>query len=312
MSDFKYIADISEQYLDEAVVVPCRNEQGFQTILIKNASQKRISSFFATDNLSIKLDKVLLKGEKEYFVHIIESKKTDGFAAQQFQVIYDYIFGKITDPISSVDLFNLISSLEEYFRLTPDPNRKKIQIGVFGELLSLCYLYESGFPEILNKYHNDFFSKHDIEISSSVRLEVKTTTGDKRIHHFRHDQICRKDIDVYVLSVLLEASQEGLTLYDLFMRVIGMVMDPDKKFALKKLMVRCAVSEEDKGLSFSESLAYSKIRIFDGKVLPKIKDEIPNGVSAIEYDVDCSLAKEMNVQDAIGIMVLNNVTTNQD
>ena len=301
MSEFKYITDISEEILDKAVVIPCRNEQGFPSIIIKNDAPKAISSYFATDNLSIKLDKTLFRGDKTYHVHILESKKQDGFAAQQFETIYEYIFGKITRPISSAELFSLISSLEEYFRLTPDPNRKQIQIGVFGELLTLCYFNESGFPTILEKYHNDFFSKHDIELSPSTRLEVKTAVGDKRIHHFRHDQLYRQDVDVFVVSVLLEYSQEGLSLYDLFKRVEQLVNDPDKKFALKKLMVRCGVSEEDKGLSFSEARAYSKINLFDSRSLPRIEGEAPKGVTSIEYDVDCSLANEMIIDDAISL-----------
>ena len=302
MSQFKYIAEISQEELDTAVVIPCKNDQGFQTILIKNDSPKAVSSFFATDNLSIKLDKVLSKGDKDYYVHIIESKKQDGFGLQQFEVIYDYIFSKIAAPVSSSDLFTLISSLEEYFRMTPDPNRRNLQIGVFGELLTLFFFSQAGYPEILQKYHTNFFSKHDIEITQSLRLEVKTTVGDKRIHHFKHDQLYRKDVKVLVSSVLLEASQEGLALYDLFVRILNMTVDPDKRFALQKLMVRCGVSQDDKGLSFSEEYALSKLKVFEAEALPKLNCDAPDGISAIEYDVDCSLAKNMIIGDAISVL----------
>lgn len=302
MSQYKYIADISQDELDNSVVIPCRNEEGLQTILIKNDSRKTISSFFSTDNLSIKLDKVLKRGDKDYFVHIIESRKQDGFGLHQFEVIYDYIFGKITSPVSSSELYTLITSLEEYFRMTPDPNRNTIQIGVFGELLTLYYFEQVGYSEILKKYHSNFFSKHDIEISSSIRLEVKSAVGDKRIHHFKHDQLCRTDVLVLVSSILLEPAQEGLTLYDLFVRILNMTMDPEKRFALQKLMVKCGVSKDDKGLSFSEEYALSKIRILSAKSLPHIDDEAPNGVSAIEYDVDCSLAEAMTIDETLSIL----------
>lgn len=302
MSQFRYIADISSEELDTRVVIPCKNEQGLQTILIKNDSPKTISSFFTTDNLSIKLDKVLSRGDKDYFVHIIESKKQDGFGLQQFEVIYDYIFSKITNPVSSADLFSLISSLEEYFRMTPDPNRKTVQIGVFGELLTLDFLNQAGYPEILKKYHSNFFSKHDIEISPSLRLEVKSAVGEKRIHHFKHDQLYRKDIRVLVSSVLLEPAQEGLTLYSLFIRILGKTVDPDKRFALQKLMVRCGVSEDDQGLSFSEEYAISRLKLFDAADLPKIEGDAPKGISAIEYDVDCALATDLVIGDAIAIL----------
>lgn len=299
MNEFKYIADISEECLNSAVVIPCRNEQGYPTILIKNDSKKRNSGFYSTDNLSIKTDKVLMKGDAEYFFHVIESKKNDGFSIQQFQIIYEYIFAKIVSPISAALLYTLVASLEDYFRQTPDPNRKQLQIGVFGELLSLKFLHDAGYSDILEKYHDDFFLKHDIEISPSLRVEVKTAVGEKRIHHFKHDQIHREDVDVYVVSVLLEPSQEGLSLFDLFSEVIGLTEDPDKSFALRKLMSKCGVSPEDKGLTFSENLAYSRIKIFHANSLPQLEGVVPSGVSAVEYDVDCSLTENVNVNEAV-------------
>lgn len=302
MSQFKYFADISEETLNESAVIPCRNEDGFPCILIKTDSRKPVSSYYSTDNLSIKLDKTLSKGDKDYCVHIVESKRQDKLATMRFQTIYEYIFEKIAHPIDSDELLGLVSSLEQYFSLTPDPDRTKLQIGVFGELLSLCFLKEAGFPEVLSKYHSDFFLKHDIELSPSVRVEIKTAVGDKRIHHFRHDQLYRHDIEVFVLSVLLEPSQEGLTLLELFNRVLAMADGPDRKFALCKLMARCGVSEEDPGLSFSEELAFSRIRIFKAESLPKIEAETPKGVSAVQYDVDCSLAEELPVNEAIALL----------
>ena len=186
--------------------------------------------------------------------------------------------------------------------MTPDPNRKNVQIGVFGELLTLDFLKQAGYPEILTKYHTDFFSKHDIEISNALRLEVKSSVGDKRIHHFKHDQLYRKDIKLLVASVLLETSQEGLTLSSLFLRILVMTVDPDMRFALQKLMVRCGVSEDDQGLSFSEEYAFSRLKIFDAVNLPKIEGDAPNGVSSVEYDVDCALATDLLIGDAIAIM----------
>lgn len=302
MSRFKYFAEIANEELDQAAVIPCRNEQGLQVILIKNSTPQAVAKTFATDNLTIKMDKILSKGDRDYPFHVIESKRLDGCAAEQFSVIYDYIFGKIDSPISSNELYSLISSLEEYFRMTPDPNRKQIQIGVFGELITLQYFCGLGYLEILQKYHENFFTKHDIELSSALRLEVKSSAGEKRIHHFKHNQLYRKDARVLVSSVLLEFSEQGLTLYDLFMRILSLTEDPDKRFALRKLMIRCGVSEEDKGLSFSEQYAFTNLKIFDADALPKIQGETPKGISEIQYDVDCAFAEEFPIDELMSLL----------
>lgn len=301
MEPYKYIAQITKEELEKNTVIPCLSDDGFQSILIKNVKEKTVSSQYATDNLNIKLDTTLLCDGVNYYFHIIQSKKNDFYSTKQFDVIYQYIFKKILEPINSIDLFNLISSLEEYFRMTPDPNRKNLQIGVFGELLFVRYLYQSGYPEITEKYHNNFYSKHDVEISSTLRVEIKTASGEKRIHHFKHNQIHRSDVDVYIGSLLLEESKEGLSLYQLFKQVISFYTSPDSIFALEKLMIRCGVSDEEEGPSFSEEKAVSSIRIYNAKSLPQLNVEEENGVTNIEYDVDCSLATATSLDEVLSV-----------
>ena len=174
-----------------------------------------------------------------------------------------------------------------------------MQVGVFGELLTIKYFYDSGYKNIINKYHEKFYSKHDIEITDICRIEIKTTVSEKRIHTFKHNQLYRNDIDVYVCSVMLEQSKEGISLYDLFQQVINLYVNPDSIFALKKLMKRCGVGEENCGLKFAESKAYNDFRLYDAKQLPKIEMDAPNGVTNIKYDVDCSLAESLNIYDFI-------------
>jgi len=292
---YKYISAISPEELNNSVVIACTDEDGYKCILIKNLEQKTTTGNFQTDNLDIKLNRVLYWGNQPYYFHVIRSKKQDKYSSDQFTTIFEYIFKKIESPINDLDLSLLIMSLEDYFKTTPDPNRKQLQIGVFGELFTIQYLYNAGYPEIVSKYHTDFFSKHDVEISSTMRMEIKTTAGEKRIHRFKHDQIFRNDIKVYVSSVLLEKSQEGLTLYQLFEQVLPLFSDPDSILALKKLMIQCGVSEEEQGMSFALEKALNEIRFYDANSLPMIKGNQPDGVTNIEYDVDCSLASEIGV-----------------
>ena len=70
MTKFKYISSITEEELENNVVVPCTDEDGFSCILIKNAKAKTISSGYSTDNMEIKINRVLLRNGKDYFFHI--------------------------------------------------------------------------------------------------------------------------------------------------------------------------------------------------------------------------------------------------
>lgn len=302
MESYKYFADISEKELQKEIVIPCIAEDNYPCVLIKNARNKSVSSSQSTDNLIFLLDKKLERGDSSFFFHIIKSKKNDFFSRQQFNIIYEYIFGKITDPIESLELQCLINSLEDYFSMTPHKDADRLQIGVYGELLFVKFCKEAGFKNIFEKYHQNFNNKHDIEITDKVRIEIKTTCGEKRIHHFKHNQLFRTDIKVYVASLLLERSQEGETLFELFNEIKNSSNNPDLNFALNKLQIKCGVTEEKQGLSVSIEKAYDQLKIYDSTLLPRLEMSEPNGVSCIEYDVDCSFAEHENIKDFINQM----------
>ena len=299
MKSYKYISSIPVDEIRSGVVIPCINENGFRTILVKNTLQKTVVSEYATDNLSVKMDTVLYVADEQFYFHIISANKNDTQSNEQFDIVYDYVFNKIEKPISATELSALILSLEEYFRTTPDANLFNLQVGVFGELLTIKYLYDSNYSEIIEKYHNNFYSKHDVEINSFCRIEIKTTISERRIHNFKHNQIYRTDTDVFVASVMLEQAKEGLSLYDLFQQILTLYSSPDSIFSLRKLMKRCNVDEEHVGPTFSLEKALNDLKIYAAAQLPKLELTPPKGVSAISYDVDCSMADDIEITEFI-------------
>lgn len=302
----KYITDLTKEEVDASVVIKCLDKDGKLCILIKNSLCKKTSFVYQTDNLMANFDIVLTLDDEEMYFHIITLKKTID-AEEQFDMIYDYIFKKIDSPMNSSELIILLKSIEELFKITPEKDNINFQIGVYGELFCLTHLYNLGYESIIEKYHDNFYTKHDVEINERIRLEIKSTIKEKRIHSFRHNQICRDDIDVFVCSVMLEYSKEGKTLYDLFMDAIKLYSNPDSIFSLKKLMKKCGVDQEKQGISISFEKANQDFKVFDAKSLPHIVGNIPNGVTNVEYDVDCELNEGMNLTDFI--IFLNSVNS---
>ena len=300
---FRYITSITSEELGKACVIPCCDENADSCILIKNSNNKTVQTSYSTDNLDIKLNRVLTRDSSDYYFHIIRSKKCDGYSKEQFEVIFQYVFKKIEKPINDLELASLITSLEDFFKITPEKNKRDIQIGVFGELLTIKYLYDLGFTEIVEKYHTNFYSKHDVEINSNIKMEVKATSSEKRIHHFKHNQIMRNDVKVIVSSVLLEESKEGVSLREMFDMVMPLFSNPDSQFALRKLMIRCGlIDDETNGMAFSYDKALNDIRFFDAQVLPKIDKESFDGVYNIEYDVDCSNCENLETERLLVVL----------
>ena len=299
MKQFKYYSDITEEELSNNIVLPCKDQDGMLCIFIKNSEDKTVPNNPNTDNLNIKMNTVLSKDGKDYYFHIITSKQIDSYYQEQFNIIFEYLFKKIDKPISDSDLTSLIMSLEEFFRITPDKDLEKLQIGVYGELLFIKYLYEKGYTEIVQKYHQNFYTKHDVEITDKLRIEIKTTKGDKRIHNFGHQQIYRPDLDLYVASLLIEPVENGFSLYELFQCVINLYANPDFIFSLQRMMRRCDVNEEKLGIQVSYTKAIDDIRIFNAEDLPKFSIKEPKGVTNVKYDVDCSFAEGLDISDFI-------------
>lgn len=300
---FKYMTELSKSELETQIVIPCIDDSGFQCILIRNAKYSKIVNVVNTDNLEIRINTILKNEFDEYYFHVIKSKKNDILSKQEFSIIFEYLFKKITEPQEETDLLDLIKSIETYFKTSPEKDLHNLQIGVYGELLFIKNMYDRGYHEILKKYHKDFYSKHDVEIDDKRRIEIKTTQKRNRIHRFRHDQIHREDVSVYVASYILESAQEGLSLYDLFKKVVGLYSNmPDSVFELQRLMKKCGVSEENRGVVISLNKALLDERIFFAEDLPQIMAVIPNGVTSVEYDVDCSFANAIEMTDFINMI----------
>ncbi len=302
MRQFKYIGNIPSEELNNGIVHACINEDGFRCILIKNAVEKTVLSTYETDNLSIRMNTVLSFEDNNYYFHVVTAKMNDAAANSSFEMIYDYVFKKIQNPILDTELAELILSIEEFFRITPERNNRQLQIGVWGELFCVLYMFRQGYEDIIRKYHNNFYLKHDVEFSEKLRLEIKTTIDQNRIHRFRHDQLCRKDVEVIVASLVLEEAQIGLSLFSLFCEVLDLVEDVEDRFALQKLMKLCGVSEEKQGLSFSENKAEQDIRFYMAESLPMIIADIPKGVTKLEYNVDCDLGNPMPLETVIELI----------
>lgn len=298
--DFKkYFGSLSDDEFLKLACLPFISEEGKPCILIRNAKEKTVLKTSVTDNLEYRLNTTIEKNEKEYYFHLIICKNKDEYSIEQFEMAYEYLFKKIKCALEDIELLKLISSLEELFRVTSEKDKAFIRIGMYGELLFCLFMFNNGYIKIFDKYHSNFYSKHDIEINYNTRIEIKTTIKESRIHLFKHDQLYRKDLNVFIGSVLLEPSEQGKTLYDLFSQIINLVQDPEKKLEICKLKGMCGISADNRGPSFSFEKAMNEIRLIKAEDLPHLEIGNINGVTDVSYNVECGLAKKINVIDII-------------
>ncbi len=297
--EFKYFSDITSEIFESNVVLPFINEEGRPCILIKNSKEKQIMISGSTDNLEYHLNSLFVREGKQYYFHMISCLKSDGYSKEQFSIAYDYLFKAMNAPKSDYEIGSLIASLEQLFKVTPEKDMSKLHMGVYGELLFILYAHDCGCSEILSKYHSNFYSKHDLEIDRYTRIEVKSTVDTKRIHHFSHDQIFRSDVNVYVASILLEEASEGVSLNELFDKVLALSCDPKTTLWLGQLKGFCGISKETPGPSFSYEKAKKDLKVFNANDLPHLELEGIKGISNVSYDVDCSMTDNLDINQFI-------------
>lgn len=309
-NELKYVADISKEMFEKENVLPFINEDGKLCILIRNSKTKINSIRGSTDNLEYHLNSVFYKDEKPYYFHMISCLNSDEYSKEQFKIAYDYLFKSLKEPKSDFDIGSLINSLEQLFKVTPEKDLFKVQTGIYGELLFVLFQSESGAKQLLTKYHSNFFSKHDLELDRKNRIEIKSTVGTKRIHHFSHDQLVRQDINVYVGSLLFEESSEGVSLNELFDKILELSEDPKMTLWLGQLKGFCGVSKQNPGVTFDFEKAKKEIRTFRADELPHLNISEVNGVSNISYDVDCSLGNDIDNKEFIDM--INYIISNRN
>jgi hypothetical protein len=303
MDRIKCITELSPKDVNERIVVKCVDEAGRDTILIKSSSNAKTKNTDTTNELIFITDMELAivgDPEKHYFFHSLTCKNKDLESEEAFATAFRFLEDKCLAPISKEEAGSLFESLKMLFRAGSQRTDEALQTGIFGELLSIWRLNALGVKDIFKKYHKDFFLKHDIELTSAKRIEIKSTTSSIRSHVFSHSQIYRKDCQVAVISVLLEKAEEGgTTLFDLFVMVEKEINDPETILGLEVIRKQCGVSKENKGVVFSLEYAKQNIGFYWAKDLPKFECAEPAGVTNTQYLVDFARTKQIPPEDFV-------------
>lgn len=289
----EYFVNFNKEELLNKNVVVAKNINNKLSILIKDLNDDHISNSFSTDYLQLKTcSRIYLDNEYIGIYHIIVCLSDEDFIIRDFEKVFNVLILKNPEKMSSFEVLNLFNSIDIIFRTTEEKENKELQIGLFGELITLKYLYNLGNTNIIDKWHTKFSLKHDIELDKINRIEIKTTTKEERIHTFKHNQLTRKDVKVYVVSCLLEISEIGLSLSNLIDQIIELCDDINKVNELHALKKKCGINDQYEGMIFNEELAYLKLKLYNSSSIPQIKEDIPESITRITYDVNLA-----NVED---------------
>ena len=185
------------------------------------------------------------------------------------------------DRYYSAKLFSAISSL-----FAKDKVASELELqGLFAELYTILYFRQHN-CDLANYWQSQSRMKFDFSLTAKKRLEIKSTIRPNRIHHFRHEQLLNELYDIRIVSVMLQKSDQGLSL-ELLVELIRELYSDNYGLLLH---IESVVSSIDHSLL--ASLKYDKtyldqnIRFFDANMIPHFYEKTPDGVFNAEYDCD--------------------------
>ncbi|MDR3239017.1 MAG: PD-(D/E)XK motif protein [Clostridiales bacterium] len=204
-------------------------------------------------------------------------------------------FIKGADEQSAKRLSELFTALTNLFANVHRANQMELQ-GFFGELYAIKYFYEQG-PNISDYWQKKEKMKFDFSISAQKKLEVKTTTNELRVHHFRHEQLLSDLYDICVISILLREDDQGLSLLELIKEVRGIAMGNFNTLMYIEDFVRNFDESELSNIKFDVAYLNKNLHIYRAEDVPRFKENQPMGVSKTEYDSDLTNSQFMLEKD---------------
>ena len=205
---------------------------------------------------------------------------------EYFLKVMSTIIISIGDRPTQSDVVHAINQLIELFRAMAEVPRKSVQ-GLWAELFLISQARQ---PDILvDAWHTIVEDRYDFAMDDQ-RIEVKSFSGDIRLHHFSLAQLHPPDgIKTLVASVSVESSQAGVSIADLREKIqirlgsnLEALLHIDRVIALTlgNAWQQASDAHFDKGLA-EESLAF-----YETSKIPSVDPNLPSGVSGVRFQSD--------------------------
>ena len=202
----------------------------------------------------------------------------------------------INNDYSDTYVIDTFNTLQNFFANKNELSDNELT-GFYAEFYTIYKFHDS--LNIEKYWQSKDRLKFDFSFSETLKLEIKATTRENRIHHFKHEQLNSNYFDIYVLSYLFRYDDEGLSLYDL-MGKIRSILAGNKELCLRLNYVEKNTSiDRLKDLKYNSVYTDEQMHFYSAKDIPKFKEQTPAGVSKAEYDCSLEHAVPLNVLDFI-------------
>ena len=217
---------------------------------------------------------------------IITLRASEVSLQSYFIEIFLMMLGKIPAIPSKRELAIEVENLISIFSALSKPPRKKVQ-GLWAELL---VIERSLHPEtLISAWHSQANAKYDFTMGRD-KIEVKSTSGEERIHHFSLDQLNPSpNSRLLIASVIVRESAQGsggMSIRDIYNKICTKVSANNARLKLYSIMAECIESDLTKidSIFFDYVEASDTLAFFDANQVPHVeKNSIQPFVSDVSF-----------------------------
>jgi hypothetical protein len=194
----------------------------------------------------------------------------------------------LPDTPTEKDVAGAVSKLVELFRALEAPPRNSLQ-GVWCELFLIARA--PSIRQATSAWHAEPHALHDFS-AGRQRIEVKSSLGPIRAHHFHLDQLLpQQTIDVVIASFILEESGRGTSISELWEEVSGRdELNPSFRERLSHVLALCLGRDWRKArrVAFDTEQAANRLRLYDARSIPRVDLNFPAEVTEVQFKAELS------------------------
>lgn len=298
------ITSFDSQYLLFETDIPSvyygRTREGLLVFALDSKNTKLPRFMQQTNSLSFCFNEkglFTIDGNQETrIIHLLICKDNDPTKEDAF-IRLTYAFSVNEYPDDPYYVAKLFAALSSLFDKRHAASEIELQ-GLYGELFSMIYFNENG-CDISRYWQSEDRMKYDFTISNQKKLEIKTTTRPVRIHHFKHSQLMSQSYEIYVVSIMLQKSDAGLSLMELITEIRNSYQTNYDMILHIESIISGVDENELRHVQYDEQYLRSNIKVYDARTIPHFGELTPEGVINAEYDSSLTNIASVDIQKVI-------------
>ena len=183
---------------------------------------------------------------------------------------------------SIIETFNILCN---FFANKIELSDKEL-IGLFGELYTIKRFNDS--LKIGKYWQSKDNQKFDFSITDNLKLEIKATTKNNRVHHFLHEQLTSNTHKIFILSYMLRHDDNGLSLFELISFGKEIFKNDLKKYFRLENVLKNTTKDRLDNIKYDVDFINQNYHFYEAENIPRFKEQNPAGVSEANYTSDLS------------------------